>query len=540
MKWLPRCESAVIEAYLAPILEQYLDRVQEGLGEWGELKIMTSSGGLLDRSQYRSIDSLLSGPAGGVVGAANLARSAAVTHFINLDVGGTSADVSRHSGQFSYQPEHRIGQAKVSGSALRIETIAAGGGSICSVENGLLKVGPKSAGAHPGPACYGFGGPFCLTDANLLLGRLDPRKFSTPIDPTASESRLGELIELSGRNRDDLLFGFLAVSDDAMANAIRKVSVEQGYDPADHALVTFGGAGGQHACGVASRLGVKRILSPADSGLLSAFGLSKARIERILERQVLGPIDPHEISKIEKEMLAEGIASVEKAGDRGELIGKTASIRLAGQEATLEFHDYRAEELAGAFREKFTKIFGYFPEGKELELHSLRVRVGGEEPESAKETLPETVCGQVKSAEFRIHRRDELQPGDRLIGPCLVSDEFGALWIDKGWQGVMGSRRTVSLHRQISENPYASPFFKFAKTELFTSRFLCLVEEMGAQLERTALSVSVRERLDFSCALLDKSSRLVANAPHIPVHLGAMGLCVRKMLREAVSMEEGI
>ena len=539
MKWLPRCESAVIEAYLAPILEQYLDRVQEGLGERGELKIMTSSGGLLDRSQYRSIDSLLSGPAGGVVGAANLARSAAVTHFINLDMGGTSADVSRHSGQFSYQPEHRIGQAKVSGSALRIETIAAGGGSICSVENGLLKVGPKSAGAHPGPACYGFGGPFCLTDANLLLGRLDPRKFSTPIDPTASESRLGELIELSGRNRDDLLFGFLAVSDDAMANAIRKVSVEQGYDPADHALVTYGGAGGQHACGVASRLGVKRILSPADSGLLSAFGLSKARIERILERQVLGPIDPHEISKIEKEMLAEGIASVEKAGDRGELIGKTASIRLAGQEATLEFHDYRAEELAGAFREKFTKIFGYFPEGKELELHSLRVRVGGEEPESAKETFPETVCGQVKSAEFRIHRRDELQPGDRLIGPCLVSDEFGALWIDKGWQGVMGSRRTVSLHRQISENPYASPFFKFAKTELFTSRFLCLVEEMGAQLERTALSVNVRERLDFSCALLDKSGRLVANAPHIPVHLGAMGLCVRKMLREAVSMEEG-
>ena len=539
MKWLPRCESAVIEAYLAPILDQYLDRVQEDLGDGAELKIMTSSGGLLDRSQYRAIDSLLSGPAGGVVGAAHMASSAGFADFINLDMGGTSTDVSRHSGQFSYQPEHRIGQARVTGSALHIETIAAGGGSICSVENGLLRVGPRSAGAYPGPACYGFGGPFCLTDANLLLGRLDSRKFSTPIDPSASEWCLRELMEQTGQTRDELLFGFLAVSDDAMANAIRKVSVEQGYDPSAHALVTFGGAGGQHACGVADRLGVRRILSPADSGLLSAYGLSKARVEKIVERQVLGPIDPVAIRTIEKEMLAEGIASVERAGDQGELLGKTALIRLIGQESTLEFEDYQADELSEAFRRKFTRIFGYFPEGKEPELYSLRLRVGGPEPDSEEENFPVYESRRVEDSETRIHRRNSLQPGDRLIGPCLLTDEFGALWIESGWEGVTGSKKTVSLLRQTSEADQTAPSLKFARTELFTSRFLCLVEEMGVQLERTALSVNVRERLDFSCALLDASGRLVANAPHIPVHLGALGLCVRKMLAQVGTLNAG-
>ena len=290
-KWLPRCESAVVEAYLSDVLNTYLDAVESGLGEGAELLVSSSSGGLSKRSEYRAIDSLLSGPAGGVVGAAAVARSAGLEKFINLDMGGTSSDVSRYSGSFAYQSSHSVGDARVANIALRIETVAAGGGSICRIENGLLRVGPESAGAYPGPACYGFGGPFCLTDVNLLLGRLDPSRFSTPVVESAARARLDELVEESGRTADDLLHGFLAVADDAMANAIRKVSVAEGYDPSDHALVSFGGAGGQHACGVAERLGMKKILSPGDSGLLSAYGLSQARLERISEQSVLLPLD---------------------------------------------------------------------------------------------------------------------------------------------------------------------------------------------------------------------------------------------------------
>ena len=301
-KWLPRCESAVVEAYLSDVLNTYLDAVESGLGEGAELLVSSSSGGLCKRSEYRAIDSLLSGPAGGVVGAAAVARSAGLEKFINLDMGGTSSDVSRYSGSFAYQSSHSVGDARVANIALRIETVAAGGGSICRIENGLLRVGPESAGANPGPACYGFGGPFCLTDVNLLLGRLDPSRFSTPVVESAACARLNELVKESGRSAGDILHGFLAVADDAMANAIRKVSVAEGYDPSWHALVSFGGAGGQHACGVAERLGMKKILSPGDSGLLSAYGLSQARLERISEKSVLLPLDAPSIISIEQEL----------------------------------------------------------------------------------------------------------------------------------------------------------------------------------------------------------------------------------------------
>ena len=266
-KWLPRCESSVVEAYLSFVLSGYLDAVENGLGEGGKLLVCSSSGGLSRRADYRAIDSLLSGPAGGVVGASAVARSAGLNNFINLDMGGTSSDVSRYSGSFAYQSSHQVGDARVDNVAMRIETVAAGGGSICRVVDGLLKVGPESAGAYPGPACYGFGGPLCLTDVNLLLGRLDPTQFSTPVFESASKQRLNQWVEQSDRSAQDLLHGFLSLADDAMANAIRKVSVAEGYDPSDHALVSFGGAGGQHACGVAERLGMNQILSPGDSGL---------------------------------------------------------------------------------------------------------------------------------------------------------------------------------------------------------------------------------------------------------------------------------
>jgi 5-oxoprolinase (ATP-hydrolysing) len=536
-KWLPRCESAVVEAYLSDVLNTYLDAVESGLGEGAELLVSSSSGGLSKRSEYRAIDSLLSGPAGGVVGAAAVARSAGLEKFINLDMGGTSSDVSRYSGSFAYQSSHSVGDARVANIALRIETVAAGGGSICRIENGLLRVGPESAGAYPGPACYGFGGPFCLTDVNLLLGRLDPSRFSTPVVESAARARLKELVEESGRSAEDLLHGFLAVADDAMANAIRKVSVAEGYDPSDHALVSFGGAGGQHACGVAERLGMKKILSPGDSGLLSAYGLSQARLERISEESVLLPLDDPGILSIEQDLIKDAVKRVPHADAK--LDGKYAFVRLVGQDIPLEVSYEDLADVPQLYEEKFRKIFGYFPRVRSLELHSLRIRGVG--PSNLWETESFEGSGEeIKpSGNQQFLPREDIPLGVLVVGPCLVADDFGTLWIEDGWRATKGDRGSLLLESVDTRGEKRKEFPEFARRELFANRFFCLTEEMGAQLERTALSVNVRERLDFSCALLDGKGYLVANAPHVPVHLGALGVCVRKIIETMPELKPG-
>lgn len=536
IKWRSRCESAVVESYLCRILEDYLDRVESELGEDGELLVNSSSGGLINRSQYRAVDSLLSGPAAGVVGASIIAKSCGFLNSINLDMGGTSTDVSRCSGGYSYQPFHQVGLAEVCNLALKIETVAAGGGSICWVEDGLLRVGPKSSGSYPGPACYGLGGPLCLTDINLLLGRLDRTRFSTPIVPEDAENRLMEMIDSTGKSTDDLLQGFLAIADESMANAIRKISIQEGYDPSDHALLAFGGAGGQHACGVAARLGMKTILSPSDAGLLSAFGLSRSRVERIITRSFLGPIDSGRIESLEREMIKQGMALVAQSGSNGRVLDKIALVRFKGQEASLEIHYQKSSDLNPLFRARFLKIFGYYPEGKELEVDSLRVQIGGPPPEEIDESFPklnEPINHQAKS----VIERSSLGPGSLITGPCLMVDDFGTLWIDQGWTGQMGDRGTLCLKSDPEMG--VSRISESVKRELFSSRFLCLADEMGKQLERTAMSVNVRERLDFSCALLDSRGFLVANAPHIPVHLGAMGLFTRHLIEAFPKLSEG-
>ena len=536
-KWLPRCESAVVEAYLSDVLNTYLDEVESGLGEGAELLVSSSSGGLSKRSEYRAIDSLLSGPAGGVVGAAAVARSAGLEKFINLDMGGTSSDVSRYSGSFAYQSSHSVGDARVSNIALRIETVAAGGGSICRIENDLLRVGPESAGAYPGPACYGFGGPFCLTDVNLLLGRLDPSRFSTPVLESAARARLDELVEESGRSADDLLHGFLAVADNAMANAIRKVSVAEGYDPSDHALVSFGGAGGQHACGVAERLVMKEILSPGDSGLLSAYGLWQARLERISEQSVLLPLDDSRILSIEQDLVKDAVERIPHTD--AQVDQKYAFVRLVGQDTPLEVGYEELADVPRLYEEKFRKIFGYFPSGRSLELHSLRVRAVGPSQEEQMESF-EGYSKEIKpSGKKQFLSREDIPVGAQVVGPCLVADDFGTLWIEDGWRALKGDRGSLLLEFVETRGEKKKDFPEVARRELFANRFFCLAEEMGAQLERTALSVNVRERLDFSCALLDGKGYLVANAPHVPVHLGALGVFARKIIEAIPTLQPG-
>ncbi len=536
-KWLPRAESAVVEAYLTPVLNQYLGKVASEI-EDGSLHVMTSAGGLVGTESYRAIDSLLSGPAGGVVGAVAVSRRVGLDKVIALDMGGTSADVSRFDGDFDYSDRHAVGEALVSSLALRIETVAAGGGSHCWLDGDLLAVGPASAGARPGPACYGYGGPLCLTDVNLLLGRLDLSLFTVPVFPQESERRLAELLEGTGRAPEDVLLGFLEVADDLMAGAIRKISVREGYDPSEYALVAFGGAGGQHACGVAEKLGITQVLSPADAGLLSAYGLSRALLERIAERQVLKLLSVEQLFPIEDELREDALAALASEGifvsDQA-IRRKTAFIRYQGQDAALEIDYQELADLQALFEKRYTQVFGYLPSDCPLEVVSLRLIASVDAASQEDETVPpsaDVLEAAVPSGEFAVFSRDKLVPGQRIEGPALVPDSFGTLFLKAGWRAGVGDQQSLLLERVPANRESAPPSHELgmAARELFANRFLTLADEMGAQLQRTALSINVKERLDFSCALLDQEGRLVANAPHVPVHLGALGVCVREII----------
>jgi 5-oxoprolinase (ATP-hydrolysing) len=551
---LPRAQTALLDAYLAPLLRGYVDAVTAAVG--GALHLMTSAGGLVGPRDFHPRLSLLSGPAGGVVGAAAAGRRAGHPRVIGFDMGGTSTDVARYDGDHEYRWEHGVGDVRLLSPALAIESVAAGGGSICGLGAEGLAVGPASAGASPGPACYGAGGPLTLTDANLLLGRLDPWRFPIPIRAEAAYAAAEEvraaLATREGRDveLEELLAGFVAIADERMADAIRSVSVRRGYDPAEHALVAFGGAGGQHACGVAERLGMRAVLVPADAGILSAVGLSTAVLERFAARQLLAPLAEAEprLDGLRTELEAEARAALLREGVPAEealIRRRTLHLRFVGQESTVEL-PWEGEPIRASFERRYAQLNGHLPERLEIEVESARVvasqaaeETQGQSTERGAEAAP---SGGVRVwfgggwQDAQLHERSRLRAGGWLRGPALVQEAHGCTLVPPGWEGEMlacGALR-LTLHE-----PGAGTAMPGAvRGELFAQRFTSLVEEMGEQLRRTALSTNVRERLDFSCALLDPSGALVANAPHIPVHLGALGVCVRAV-REAIPLEPG-
>ncbi len=547
VKILPRAQTAVINAALAPIMDAYFDGVARYL-DHGRLRVMTSAGGLVARAACRPCDMLLSGPAGGLVGAVAAARAAGLNRVLTFDMGGTSTDVARWDGEWDYQSSHAVGRAVLLAPALKIESVAAGGGSICGGRGGQLFVGPESAGAQPGPACYGAGGPLTITDVNLLLGRLDPQRFGLPARAEDSRARLDELRRqlVSGCDRDfpneSLLQGFLDIANERMADAIRRISVREGYAPAEYALVAFGGAGGQHACAIANQLGVRQILFPAEAGHLSARGLGHAAIERFAERQLLqtladdgGSLEPvwHELEDAAAAQLRREEDLPPSGPPR-----RQAGLRLAGQEAALTVDAPQGTDLRAAFATRFGEVFGYTPKG-EVEVTALRVIAGAAGPKvvaekffkSAQAFSPSTQALWHAGAwhETPVFDRAELQAGATIAGPALVADASCTLVVEPGWSGVVGGQGSILLEPDKAPPPLRGEVAAPAavERELFTQRFRALVEAMGTQLQRTALSTNVKERLDFSCGLLDPAGRLVANAPNIPVHLGALGLCVR-------------
>jgi 5-oxoprolinase (ATP-hydrolysing) len=575
IKALARAETAVVDAYLAPAIGAYLERVRSALAAH-DLHVMTSAGGLVRAGSFTPKDSLLSGPAGGVGGAAWAGRRSGLEKVIAFDMGGTSTDVARFDGDFEYVFEHQVGDARLVAPALAIESVAAGGGSICSFDGTRLRVGPESAGAFPGPASYGAGGPLTLTDANLLLGRIAPERFEVPLDLGRAEERLAELRAAiaagtgEAADRDALLEGLIAIADERMADAIRKVSLRRGYDPSGYALVAFGGAGAQHACGVAARLGARTVVVPCDAGLLSALGLGHAVIERFAERQVLAELAAVEgdIARWCRELAEEARAAVEAEGVPAEEIvvrRRLAHLRFAGQDSVVEIEHDPGAPLAGAFRRRHEELYGHVLEGRAVELESLRVVASSrrwDPGEPGPAPAPRAASPEARARaridgawrEVPVHERSRLAPGERLEGPALVVEAHTTTLVGGGWRGEVDGAGNLLLST-LAPRPaggaaepdagaapraasWAASRSEAVRAELFTNRFRAVVEEMGEALRRTALSTNVKERLDFSCALLDQDARLVVNAPHIPVHLGALGLCVRR-LREAVQLGPG-
>ena len=557
IKILSRAETSVANGYLDPIISHYLNGIQAGLNA-AKLSVMTSAGGLLKSNSFFPKDSLLSGPAGGVVGAAHQAAKSGIKKIIAFDMGGTSTDVSLYNGRFDYRFESRVGDFKILSPSLAIETIAAGGGSICDFDGHRFIVGPHSAGASPGPACYGAGGPLTITDVNVLLGRLDPENFAIPIDPLKSIKALNLLLQkikkLTGRGNsiEVVLSSFIQIANEKMADAIKKISVQQGHDPRALVLLSFGGAGGQHACALAEILGMKKVLVPYDAGLLSAYGIGHAAIEKFEEKQVLQLWKSFTINFQEKlrtlfhqakeKLLAEGFDEQAITWKKSLLF-----LRFTGQDSSIEIDYRQGDDVLKAFRKKYQSIFGHWT-NRTVEVESIKVIASVEAATEKKIKVafkrhrprPEKtqwIISRGKKKKGNVYRWEKLKAGAVISGPSLVTSGNSTTFIADHWEWLLDGNNNAHLS-QKQKSKTDTAYSLEAQLELFTNRFTALAQEMGALLQRTSFSVNVKERLDFSCAVLDPQGYLVVNAPHIPVHLGSMGVCVRAVCR-AIEMKEG-
>ncbi len=558
---VPRGDTTVMDAYLNPILRRYVQSLREPLGE-SRLQILTSAGGLVDADRFVGKDSILSGPAGGVVGLAAVAKAAGFSHAIGFDMGGTSTDVSRYDGRFDLEYETEKAGVRVVAPMMAIETVAAGGGSICHFDGVKLAVGPDSAGADPGPACYGRGGPLAVTDLNLFLGKIAIERFPFPLDHDAVERRLAalrdEVAEATGTryNLHELAQGLLTVANGNMVQAIRSISIAKGADPRDYTLVAFGGAAGQHACAVARELGMRRILNHPDAGILSAYGIGMADVVRHRAEGVYQSYSPDAVKNLEgvfeqlaasarDEILAEGIPAAQIT------ITRSLDLRYQGLDASLTIPQPQTGTYSAAYEQQHERLYGYRHEGRALEIVAARVEVAGHTAHAPAATVT-PVARQVEP-EWHVETwfeagptrtgviaRESLRPGDVVSGPSIVTENLSTTLIDPGWQAEVLPRGELLLtDHGVPEAATLSTEADPILLEIFNNQFAGIAEQMGITLRNTSSSVNVKERLDFSCALFTAGGDLVVNAPHIPVHLGAMGETVRSILAENESIAPG-
>jgi 5-oxoprolinase (ATP-hydrolysing) len=558
---VPRAETTLVDAYLSPVIREYVASIRAGMPD-GTLRLMSSAGSLSEASHFVARDSVLSGPAGGVVGVAKVAQKHRIPACIGFDMGGTSTDVCRYAGQQERRYEMNVvdretgGFIRIAAPMLAIETVAAGGGSICDFDGVKPIVGPGSAAADPGPACYGRGGPLCITDVDVYLGRVPTDALPFALDREAIERRLDQLIDriagATGRRyeRIELARGFARIATVHMAGAIRRVSIERGHDPREHALISFGGAGGQHACALARELGIRSIIHHPLAGLLSAYGIGHAEAALFAARDVSEPLDERGLAlaravldqltdSVERELIAREPVS---AGPIRRI--RRLDLRYRGQDTPLTIDEPTAGSWRTSFEREHAQQYGFAFAGREIEIVSARAEVRA--PEKCLSNRIEARIGDSPAirtssrvaiddgwVDAPVYHRNDLQPGARINGPTIICEPTSTLWIEPGWSGLVTADGAVMLAlAETTRRPSDSTEDDPIELELFCNHFAAIAEEMGATLQRTALSTNVKERLDFSCAVFDKDGNLVSHAPHIPVHLGAMSHCVKCLVQD--------
>jgi len=559
---IPRGDTTVVDAYLSPVLRRYVNQLVRRLGDT-RLLFMQSHGGLVEARYFRGRDSILSGPAGGVVGMVATAKQAGFERLIGFDMGGTSTDVSLFNGSFERTSDNQVAGVRIQAPMMRIHTVAAGGGSLLGLVDGRFQVGPDSAGADPGPSCYRRGGPLTLTDANVLLGRIQARWFPRVFGPAGSQSldakivadgfaKLADRIENETGKRlspEEIAEGYLRIAVDRMAQAIKQISIQRGHDVTEFTLCCFGGAGGQHACAVADALGIRSVLIHPLAGVLSAYGMGLADIRSIDQQTVETVLDDKAIDDLEKRFVEAEVEalrhlSLQGVDPSGIRVSRRLQVRYQGTDTPIEVPFGTAREIGESFDELHVKQFGFRDDRQKI-IQSLSVEaVGPGEEVDPFDAPPAEASGHQPADDSPVYsdgswcdtttwRRANLPTNRDIPGPVLVIEDNATTFIAPGWKGRVDARSNLLLERmdERSDESRVSTMADPIMLEVFNNLFMHIAEQMGVVLERTAQSVNIKERLDFSCALFNHDGGLVANAPHMPVHLGSMGESVRAVIR---------
>ncbi len=566
MKIVSRGDTTVVVAYLSPILRRYVAQVESEL-PGTRLFFMQSNGGLTDANRFQGKDAILSGPAGGIIGMVRTAERAGFDKIIGFDMGGTSTDVSHYAGELEREFETQVAGVRMRAPMMSIHTIAAGGGSILHFDGQRYRVGPDSAGANPGPACYRRGGPLTVTDCNVMLGKIHPQYFPRLFGPDANQAlddkivrhkflALADEINLAagtggGRQTPEKVAeGFLKIAVANMANAIKFISVQRGHDVTGYTLQCFGGAGGQHACLVADELGITRVFVHTFAGVLSAYGMGLADIVAMRERALEVALDegvlPNLHATLDKlanaageEVLAQGIDPARLA------IRRRVQLKYAGTDSALGVEFADAQTMCAAFEAQYKKRFSFLMPGRALIVESVSIEAtGGGQPHVEMDTArPSTEASPLATDSMisdgvtyatPIYQRDALAAGQTIDGPAIIAEQNATTVVEPGWQARVTPQNHLVLTRILArqaQNAIGTSVDP-VMLELFNNLFMSIAEQMGLRLQQTAYSVNIKERLDFSCALFDAGGNLIANAPHMPVHLGSMGDSIRTVVRK--------
>jgi 5-oxoprolinase (ATP-hydrolysing) len=569
IKFVGRGDTTVVDAYLSPILRRYVDRVASELDTENtdlRLMFMMSSGGLTAANMFHGRDAILSGPAGGIVGAVETSKQAGYNQIIGFDMGGTSTDVAHFNGELEKDFETEVAGVRMRAPMMKIHTVAAGGGSILEFDGRRFTVGPHSAGANPGPASYRRGGPLAVTDANVMLNKVQPIFFPAifgphqdqPLDQKLVREEFAEIAERAGLDSaEEVAEGFLKIAVENMANAVKKISVQRGYDISKYALTCFGGAGGQHACAVADRLGMRTVLVHPFAGILSAYGMGLADIKAGTQRAIGEKLSVEALKDtkyIYDQLRRDMVMTLQAQGvsDHACTVRATAHMKYRGTDSTIEVELSSELEMRAEFETIHKERFGFIEPDAEIVIEFIEVEAAGGRSDHSEPTLDATDAepqafdetqffsgGEWQSA--GVYKREALRPGQQIVGPAIIIEAIGTIVVEPGWRAEINRNGLIILTRDVAlgaENISADEADP-VMLEIFNNLFMSIAEQMGVRLQNTARSTNIKERLDFSCAIFDRTGALIANAPHTPVHLGSMDRSVASVIKAHPQMKRG-